>query len=547
MTTDLAHQTRKLIRDSQQHLAAGDAPRAAEVAAAALRQSPSDIAARLAHAEALLQTGDADEALRTLDAAHLYAHAEHSGGSPFSPKPGDEVPRIPAGSPSSSRHTLASLVLRAAALARLHQPDAARSALREALVLNPLHRAAVLALAAIELRQQQPDRAIAVLSRYHRATPHDRRAAELLAEACESAGDLAGALALFATLGRSPAAMAHVTIDRAAEALHIARLCRAAGSTRDALDIFAHLLTILPDDAPLALEAAALATATGEDRLAVAWLTAAIHARPDFAPLRRALAEQHMAAGRFPAAARLWFHLTRLADPEPIAFAGLLVCSLCANRIGFADRVRRQLTDRLSADARRDLVAQMWRLAMPGRLQLELLRGPASHSHDTLSLLLREASTTFDHQLATRNHADLHYHAAVCHESLGDEDSAGRALDSALALNPRYIAAARRRARLLLAQHDLPAAAALLDAARAGKPHSTELLDLQLTTEILTGNLAAAIDQLRSAPLDRDHKSAIASAIADELTALNPTAAHQWRRTVATDLGLRTAPMSHAA
>jgi tetratricopeptide (TPR) repeat protein len=530
MNTAAAHDLLQQLAAARRSLDAGDAPRAAASAFALLRLAPDDTAARLLHAESLLALGRAEEALASLDALHLYASNSNAA------KPDGEVPRA-VGVPSFN---LEALLLRARALAHLNRPAGVTAALYEALALDPLHRPAVLALASIHLRDGCAEFAVPPLRNLLAAAPEDVHVASLLAEALVAAHRLGPAVDLLDAIDRGPQAMRRCPAAEAPAALWVARLCRAAGRTVEALELFSHLAALLPQDAGLAVEAAQLAAELGDDPRVVSLLSAALQHAADHPAALRLLAEQHMRAGRFPAASRLWFRLSRLDPAAALPLAGLLVSALCSNRVAFSDRVHAEFTARVpDAADRRALVAPLWQLAMPGRLQNELLHNSGSHSIDALSVLLHEASDTLGRQLESRpNFADLHYHAAVCTEALGDEEPAIASLDRALKINPGYIAAAKRRLHLLFAKEDFAAAESLLDDLAARRPGSVELLEGRVTLAVFRSDIPGAAAQLAAAPLDRSEKSALANRVTTHLTNLNHApAATQWRRTFTSDLG----------
>jgi tetratricopeptide (TPR) repeat protein len=411
MNANLRVQRSALLRDARAALRAGELAAALQHVEQTLRLDPGSAAARLLHARVLLQSAQPAEALRTLHAAQLY------------------------GCNTRRATSLRWRLLHARTLAQLGRRSDAITELRTLLELEPMHREAALRLASLTAAAR-PDIAIAPLQQILTAYPQDRTAKSLLARAFEAAGNPERAMRVRAQLND--------------QTIQAARLARRAGRLGEAHQRYESLLTRFADDADLHVEAAELAIEIGDDGAAVRRLEAALTINVDHTAAATRLAEQHMRCGRFEAAATIWYRLHRRHADRLDAIAGLIVCAIVLDRTAIAVRMRQRLAESVERTERRRLVGRMWRLALPGRVARDLILGRRSRgSGSLLDVMLSEAAHTLRHAAAEKpDHADLHFHHAVCLEELGEPAAAASSLDRALELNPKYTAASERRQKL---------------------------------------------------------------------------------------------------
>ncbi len=440
MKPSIEHQLAGALASAVRRFDVGDADHAISQAADIIRHHPEHVPARLLLARAMLQVNRPTEALDQLNAADQYFRGEPQH------QPDD----------LQARH----VILRARALARLDRHDEARAALQRLLDEQPDHERALLMLAEWELESGDVLGAIEHLDRLLRLRPNDPSALRLLGEACDQAGDASGALAIIDRLDHAPPS-----------SLRRARLLSRAGQLTDAWHELRTLADDHPLDADLSREAAEMAIELGEDAHACRWLSQAADADRDMTgDCMLALAHQHMRSGRFGRAARCCRRVMRSAGAgqREHAIAALMVCACVEGRDRLIDRCGRLLQQAVGrADERRAIIARAWTHAVPGLLLTHLIESrQEAETTDPLWALLDEAVESLDEATTKHpDHADRHYHLAVAHAALEQDDAAVVALDRALAINRRYGAAAQLRAELLeKAGHDT-AAQAVLDSA----------------------------------------------------------------------------------
>ena len=466
------------LEEAERRLNAGDAAESARQVGRIVAEHPDLLRARLLQARALLGAGEPAEALATLNAADWYHQVDQAVG-------GIVDDRVTAA------------MLRAKALANLDRVEDACAALHHVLEARPSNREARRRLAMLLVQSGQNDQAEVHLRKLLASWPNDIAGLRLFTNVCEAAGRCEQALEAWHRLCRvqqherrtlaeaEGAAPGDPTVDQAA-ALRTARLQRKAGRLNEAAVTYAALIGDDPDDPEVACEAADLAVELGDDDAAVKYLLAALKGTPDHADALRRLAKQDMRCGRFAQAGRTWWRLSRRPCADGRALAGLAVCALTLGRDAFAERILRRLRTTHSRIERRELMAEMWRLATPGRLLNTLCYDEATGPGPTiLTQLVDEAEQTLTaHADQHDAYADLHYHTAMCRRRLGDWTGAAESLDRALDLNGGYLAAGRLKVEMLLADRD-PAAAgeaitrivaggadASQDAARTGRQTS---------------------------------------------------------------------------
>jgi tetratricopeptide (TPR) repeat protein len=242
------------------------------------------------------------------------------------------------------------------------------------------------------------------------------------------------------------------------------------------------------------------------------------------------LAEQHLRAGRFAKAGYQWWKLTQRGGAREQAYAGLIVAAVSADRLRLADRLIARYEATCDLSQRRRHLSHMWQLAMPGRLLTDLRNGTLSEDRSQLlpGLLADAADVLAKHLVDHVDHADKHFHLAMCRSAMGRNDLAAAGLDRALRLNSGYIAAARHRTELLLDESNLAAAAAVVASTIAARPDAElSMLDLSLCITVMRGNVATAAEELSR--IDESHRHAIgASAVRLLERYASPRACRQW-------------------
>ena len=530
MTCHRREKTQRLLDRAARLMTLGDAPAAAALTRQSVRLEPSHDRARLLHAQALLATGKPLEAVRALNAAAWYDQAADK----LSIDPADLSER---------------LVVRAAAQHQLGEPHKAARALHDAVDLSPRHNTAIRRLAALLIEQGRADDAIEYLLCIHNDASPDPALLRMLAEAYESAERIDDALRCYEQLAADEAN--DPTLDPAALQLRIARLMRRVDRIADARVYYDALIARHDDDIELRLEAANLAIEHGDDVRARHLLEQTLRIDADHPAARTALAEQHMRCGRFEPAARCWHRLARAHRDRPDAVAGLIVCAINCCRHSLAERLLADFRHRFTAAQQHAALTRAWRLSIPGQLLNRPTVSDRSAPLDVLAGVTADAARTLGQVIEEHpDHADLHYHLAVCCTQLGQHERAAASLDRALALNGGYLAAARRRIDDLMTRRQRDAAVALLAAVLEHKPDTRELADLQAAVDVIADRVDLAVERLRGAGLDRVHLQSAAESVTDALYryGADPNRIHRWRRVVLTGLDVNLAiPYAAAA
>ncbi|MCX5660310.1 MAG: tetratricopeptide repeat protein [Planctomycetota bacterium] len=421
MKLDRQLHARQALELAQTQLAAGQLDDALASARESVRLDPSQPAAHLCEARIHLERRDplgARAALASLDRHDLYE-----------PQRRDQ-PEIAA--------------LRASALTLAGDHALARPLLERLIREFPDDTRAYELLAGTAINDGKLSEAAKHLRHVLRLRPNDLSARLALAHAMESDDPAGAALVLDAISApqRGPA------ID-----LWLARLYHRGGRQRDALDLYARLLTQETADPSLWREAGQAADEAGAADLAESRLKQAVKLERDgHGHALEALATAHLHAGRFATASRSFWRLARQRDGDLRGWAGLTVCALASRRLGLAHRTRRALAPHTSRGERQQALAEFWRHAAAGQALLRARAAgqpaPSDAGSPLRGLLLRSSATLRAQAHRHPARADSHYHLARCHQALGELAEARESVRSALAVNPRYAAATALEAEL---------------------------------------------------------------------------------------------------
>lgn len=418
MSRDLAHDARveHHLDLALSSLEAGLLAEAQTQIEASLRLDPGHLTARLVQARIHLAAARPVEALAAVEAMNLY----HPAGAK-SPQAG---------------------MLRAQALLHARMDAIARTQLQQLTTDFPDDVRPHRLLAQLNLREERWDDAVQCLRHVVRLAPSDDASRRLLAQLIADSQPDASAK-LLEDAGESSSATR----------LRLAELYRMTDRHRDAQSLYDQLLEQYPHDPSVWLSAGRLADGDGAVDLARRRLerAATLQGRGNSSAMS-ALALMHMHAGRFEAAGRCWFRVTRRTRDDMRAWAGLLVCAVMCGRIRLAQRAARPLEVQSSKSERRLLLADLWQRAAGGRVIAQHTAAdeevPAGHAN-SLDRLLRRAAEVFERQIHSfPRRADAHYHLAASREAIGQIDAAKNAVQDALDINPAYRAAANLRQRL---------------------------------------------------------------------------------------------------
>ncbi len=382
----------------------------------ARRLDPDQVATVLLTARIELSLQRPADAMITLDAAHhLNAAADHS----FEIR-----------------------LLRAQALSALDRHGEALAILDELIETHPddvhLHRLAAAAGESLG----QAERTIAGLRRIIAIDPTDTVAARTLAHLLATGDPQAGIELIEPEQGDDPGAMRWQT----------AQWMKQAGRQRDAEEAYRDLLASRPEDGALWLEAAGHAERLGAVDVAIERYRRALMLKQvDHCVALAGLARAFMHAGRFAAAVRTWWRLTRRDQDHSEAWAGLIVSALCRERARLVELAQRRFERLADEDERVFLLAEAWMEAGAGEV-IHRVTQPAAATTATaspLTWILQQSVETLSTQIVRKpGWADTLYHTAVCEAALGDPDSACEHVQAALDINPNYKAATTLAARL---------------------------------------------------------------------------------------------------
>ena len=379
------------------------------------RSDPSHAPARLIQARACLAAGEPGMALAALDvyqqragdhldqdalddllARALAAKGDHLQAADLADRLLNRRPADPA------RIDFAVGVCLAAG-----QTEKAQAALRDKLALQPDDAVAALTLADLYLHAGGENLPLAIqtlLSAADHARAPGQRGQLLLA-----AADIAARAARWAD----------------AEALYQ----QAAGDITPTAEVY--------------LAMARVADAAGDRPTAVA----RVHRATDLAPLRpaqcRSAATILMHAGDFRRAGLWWWKITREKHYDADAWAGLLICAQLTGHGKLCGRAHRQLSRHAAVTERRDALARMWQHAALGQTVVQALTPTDAPPRQSVfeRMLCRAADVLAVASTKHPQHADAHYHHALCRQAQGQTDAARQAVDRALAINPNYSAA----------------------------------------------------------------------------------------------------------
>jgi predicted Zn-dependent protease len=234
--------------------------------------------------------------------------------------------------------------------------------------------------------------------------------------------------------------------DEAGLSLRTARLARQAGRLREAEDRYRQLLDQAADQPIVWQEAGEVADELGEAALALRRLREAVaKGGSEQAQSRQSLARAAMHVGQLREAAWQWWRLTRLAQSDGEAWAGLAVCGQQLDRPKLTQQAHARLAACSNHARRRELLAGHWQATTPA----QVVRKPIGTSRSALTELLAASSDTL--QQAQRDHpdrADVHYHLANCEAARHHREAAQAAVAEALRINPGYEEAQNLQAAL---------------------------------------------------------------------------------------------------
>ncbi|MEM7627013.1 MAG: tetratricopeptide repeat protein [Planctomycetota bacterium] len=386
----------------------------------ALRLDPDSAEARLLEARIRLRRHEPRLALTALD--------DHDRNGP--------LPDAATGDAKSGPELS---LLRATALASAGRIEMAVNLMQALAEEFPDDAGVCRALAGMQVHDGRTQDAIATLTRLCELEPTDTGARRMLSDLlAESDPDAA-----LEALGK---------ID-ATNRRRAARLCLRADRLAEAEKHYDELLAALDRedqlDAEARLEAAEVAELLGEHDLAIDRLYAVAHSPLSLATTRasawRSIGRLQLNTGRTGEAGRAYFRATRQNPGDAEAWAGLVTCAHHAGRKGLtrkADARLRSLTER--AERRQQLAAvHAHTVGAPGQL------APEAAARSPLQRMLLDASNVMAQTAAKfPERADVHFHRAVCDAARGETADAGRWLDAALRINPKYAAAQAMSDRL---------------------------------------------------------------------------------------------------
>lgn len=413
MSGYLARQSeaRQHVRRAEASLEAADLDAARQQIGDALRLDPSSLTARVLEARIALAASRPTDALRAVESAGL-CHPDKQ--------------RCPQLS-----------MLRAEALIRAGDLQHAADELSRLVCTFPHDLRPRRMLAQVCVRTGRRDEAIEHLTELKRLSPNDQAAAAMLAELLESSRPQDSVDLLSRCAAES---------DHEADHLRVAQLCRKLERESDAEATYRDLLHRRPNDRDLWLEAGRVADAVGASDLAIERLTraAALSRRGDGGALRE-LAIAYLHRADWNRAGRCWHNAARCGDGDVMDWAGLLICALMTGRESLARRADERLSLHLSPVERRHMLASLWQHAASGdavrRTAGEVEERPMQAA-GVLDQLLERSEASLQCQSAQHPHrADAHYHLAMCLHAGGDNDAAHDAVQTAVAINPRYVAA----------------------------------------------------------------------------------------------------------
>ncbi len=379
-----------------------------------LQHEPQNTTARIAKARAELAMNRPHAALVALDATGF--HDATRGRSPEAS------------------------MLRARALSQSDCRQLARTQLQQMVEQFPDDLRAHRMLAELWLQDGDQDKAIECLRHAQRLAPSDPINNRLLAQLLDDV--------------EPQSSISLLEGEDATSLVRRARLCRRTGRDREAENLYAAVLEREDEDAELWLEAGMLASDLGADTLAIKRLEQALKlSNADDHRAGALLAKAHMHTGRFAAAGHVWWQAARQCPTDVTAWAGLLVCALCCDRVRIAKRARSDLERRTSKAERRLLLADLWQHAAMGKVIAQTIGDEADNEpQDQLTmldqLLHRAADALVDHAQLHPQRADTHYHLATCRDALDDRDQAAEFVQRALAINPNYRNAQKLAQRL---------------------------------------------------------------------------------------------------
>lgn len=394
----------------------------------ALRLDPSSLVARLLEARIALHEARPSDALRAVDSAGLY-HPDKQSCPDLS-------------------------MLRAEALLRSEHFHEASKQLVELVNHFPHDLRPRRMLAQLCVRTKRTDDAIVHLKLLLKLDPSDKASASTLADLLESKQPQESIDLLMQCAEES---------DHPADRLRVAQRCGETERHADAEVMYRRLLNDQAADADIWLLAGQLADGQGAiDAAEKRLLRAATLSRHGDGRAWRALATSLLHRGDWARAGRYWHRAARCGDNDHGDWAGLLLCAMMSGRERLARKAAERLSMHFSPAQRRQKLADLWHHAAGGALVSEAIacavHRPVQKA-GVLDQLVKRSAEALSKQAADHpRRADMHYHLAVARNAIGDTERAHHAVQTALAINPRYTAA-RKLADKVVAMFDGQAAA----------------------------------------------------------------------------------------
>ncbi|MBI1338150.1 MAG: hypothetical protein GC164_14495 [Phycisphaera sp.] len=425
MKLDRGTKARSTLDLAKLALGAGLVERSSVYVRESLRLEPDGGDARITEARAALRQGQPDKALLALD-AHDHYHPDLR-----------DAPHV--------------ALLRIEALARSGRSPLAREIADRLCRMCPddvrPHRMA----AALALETQDEDVAARELSHVVRLCPSDGAARRALAH-----------LVALEDPQRAIDLLMSDPVDRhgASQRLAVARLLRAVGRERDAVEMMRLLLNEHPEEADLWHEMGLLYSDLGAMDRADKCLRRAVTLGCR-RQSRAALATLLMRVGRFAEAGWEWWTLYHSHHDDIESAMGLCVCAMALGRPSVVKRITQKIAAHSSRSERRQWALGMSQNAVIGRALQQAQLGAPQHQARTSSplraLLARSAQSLSKQAQTHPDRADTFYHLAICQRELGKQDAARSSVAQALSINPRYVAAGALAATLGDAQPHLAA------------------------------------------------------------------------------------------
>lgn len=233
-----------------------------------------------------------------------------------------------------------------------------------------------------------------------------------------------------------------------AQLLHAAaEICTQANRWADAETFYQQAADEMTPTAELWLSMARVADVCGHRPMAVKRIERASELKRLNSAQCREAAQVLMHAGDWGRAGWMWWKITQEKPYDVTAWAGLLICAQLTGHGKLRGRAHRKLSLHAAEAERRDALALMWQDAAVGQAVAKVIEDPepSRQEQDTaLGRMLHRAANVLSGAAADHpQHADAHYHQAMCEHARGRDQAARKAVNRALAINPNYVAAKR--------------------------------------------------------------------------------------------------------